>query len=620
MTQVVDALVKQIAELGWRGFQAVNTLVPDSPSPRPEWAPGPLLKSHERTKPPLGWPRETDSLCPRCVIETRTAILRGERDLADLVHGHVGEIKARIQEQSGRLVIRKTCKEHGTFEDLLSIDTEFSRLIEARYPGRDFRTLGDELVHRHGTSSIKYGRGTVLTIDLTNRCNMMCDPCFMDANQVGYVHELALEEIQEILDASISFKPRRQMTVQFSGGEPTMSPHFLEACRYAKKVGYFNVQAATNGLRFALEPEFAHQAAEAGFDLAYFQFDGVTNNANSHRHITNLFDVKQQAIEVMHAAGIQILPVTTVVKGVNDDQVGPLLDFAIANCDKLDGVSFQPVSFTGRDEEVSDEERRSKRYTTSNLARDLHAHTQGKIDMYRDWYPLGAMGAFGALSDHLRSLNGPEGPSFGSVGCSCHPNCGASVVLVANRETKVWAPVTQFFDLGGFMLDIEVICDTARGKTLSFTQVALAFLRNFDPSKAPPGFSLTEFIKLFFYGKMRGAMGKEIKEKDWRVLWVGGMWFQDLWTYDFRRTEMCVIPYATQEGEISFCAYNTGVGWRQIVENMHTVAKTKEWFEARGRHQIYAGNRPVALAPGRKLPIVGATPISPVGGHLTNVG
>ena len=112
-------------------------------------------------------------------------------------------------------------------------------------------------MHRHGTSTIKYGRGAVLTIDLTNRCNMMCSPCFMDANQVGYVHELTLDEIKEILDASISFKPRRQMTVQFSGGEPTMSPHFLEACRYAKDVGYFSVQAATNGLRFALEPEFA---------------------------------------------------------------------------------------------------------------------------------------------------------------------------------------------------------------------------------------------------------------------------------------------------------------------------------------------------------------------------
>src|SRR3989475_10346624 len=80
----------------------------------------------------------------------------------------------------------------------------------------------------------------------TNRCNMMCDPCFMDANQVGYVHELGWEEIKEILDNALKIKPRRQMSVQFSGGEPTMSPYFLDALAYAPKIGYNSVQAATN--------------------------------------------------------------------------------------------------------------------------------------------------------------------------------------------------------------------------------------------------------------------------------------------------------------------------------------------------------------------------------------
>jgi hypothetical protein len=615
-SDLLDAVTKELAQLGWAGFQAVNTRVPESPSPSPAWAPGPLLKSHERSKPQLGWPRETDSLCPRCVIDTRNAILRGERDLAELVDGHVGEVKAHIVEENGRLLIRKTCKEHGTFEDVLSMDPEFSRLIEERYPGRDFRTLGDELVHRHGTSTIKYGRGAVLTVDLTNRCNMMCNPCFMDANQVGYVHELTLDEIKEILDDSISFKPRRQMTVQFSGGEPTMSPHFLEACRYAKDIGYFSVQAATNGLRFALEPEFARQAKEAGFDLAYFQFDGVTNNANSHRHITNLFDVKQKAIDVMYAAGIDIIPVTTVVNGVNDDQVGPILDFVLANSDKMGGVSFQPVSFTGRDEEVSDEDRKRQRYTISHMAHEMKRYYGGKIDPYRDWYPLGAMGAFSALADHMQALQGPTGPSFGSLACSCHPNCGSSILIVANRKTKEWSTITQFFQMHQFMKDIAVICDTARGQKLSLAQVALAFVRNFDGSKTPPGLSLAEFVRLFFNGKMGGTLGSKKKEENWTVLWVGGMWFQDLWTYDFRRTEMCVIPYATQEGEISFCAYNTGVGWRQIVENMHTVAKTKEWFEKRGRHQVYAGDRPMPLTGGRKLPIVDSAPGGPPGAHV----
>jgi hypothetical protein len=73
------------------------------------------------------------------------------------------------------------------------------------------------------------------------------------------------------------------------------------------------------------------------------------------------------------------------------------------------------------------------------------------------------------------------------------------------------------------------------------------------------------------------------------------MWFQDLWTYDFRRTEMCVIPYGTQEGEISFCAYNTGIGWRQIVESLHKTASLADWNREHGRHEIYTKGRTVEL-------------------------
>ena len=91
MNEILAATVRELANAGWHAFQAVNGAVPESESLQPGWAPGPLLKSRERTKPPLGWPRETDSLCPRCVVETRNAIIRGERDLAELVNGRVGE-------------------------------------------------------------------------------------------------------------------------------------------------------------------------------------------------------------------------------------------------------------------------------------------------------------------------------------------------------------------------------------------------------------------------------------------------------------------------------------------------------------------------------------------------
>jgi hypothetical protein len=79
MSNALEYAVHGLAEAGWRCFQAINRRIPESASPQPEWAPGPLPKSHERSRPPLGWPGETDSLCPTCIIETRGAILRGER-------------------------------------------------------------------------------------------------------------------------------------------------------------------------------------------------------------------------------------------------------------------------------------------------------------------------------------------------------------------------------------------------------------------------------------------------------------------------------------------------------------------------------------------------------------
>ena len=251
----------------------------------------PLLKQREQSFPPLGFPRETDSLCPRCVSEVRAQILSGEVDWKVLIEGNPGEIKAQIVEEDGRILMKKDCPKHGHFEDVMSTDPAFFKRLEKMYPGRDFVIPKDGL-HEHGTSSIKYGRGAVLTIDLTNRCNMMCNPCFMDANQVGYVHELEWDEVQKLLDDAASIKPRRQLSVQFSGGEPTLSPHFLPAIRYARKLGYFSVQCATNGIRFAQDEAFAKEAAEAGLRFAYLQFDGVGNEHNQHRKVGNLYDVK----------------------------------------------------------------------------------------------------------------------------------------------------------------------------------------------------------------------------------------------------------------------------------------------------------------------------------------
>jgi 7,8-dihydro-6-hydroxymethylpterin dimethyltransferase len=598
----VEKVVTVTANAAWQVFDRLNS-INQNPSFTPKWSEKPLLKSYEKQKPTLGWPRTTDSLCPNCVREARTAIIDGKKDVKDLLTEKVGEIKAQIIERDGKILMVKDCPIHGHFEDVMAMDPVFMKHLEDVFPGRDIRAHNDEKLHNHGSSTITHGRGSVLTIDLTNRCNMMCDPCFMDANQVGFVHELSWVDIKTMLDNAITIKPRRQMSVQFSGGEPTLSPYFLDAVRYARKVGFNSVQAATNGIEFAKSTEFCKQAAEAGLRYAYLQFDGIGNEANSHRLVGNLFDVKLQAIHNLHNAGVDIVPVITIINGINNEQVGAVIRFALDNPKIISFLSFQPVSFTGRDEEVTPERRAAQRYTLSHLAHDVKNQV-GLGEPARDWFPISFMSTF---SDWADLVHGPSA-DWGQLSCGCHPNCGIGLALMVDKETKEASPVTEFLNADRLAKDIARINDAARGKKLSVIGVSLALLRNYNPFKSPRHFRMIDLLMKFdkcfgatgrSYGKVTGDRTMADIEKRradrWNFLFIAGMWFQDLFNYDFRRTEQCIIPYATQEGEISFCAYNTGIGWRNIIEKMHMTATLTQWYEEHGRHEIFAGGKNVNL-------------------------
>ena len=299
------------------------------------------------------------------------------------------------------------------------------------FPGRDIRAHNDEKLHNHGSSTIKHGRGSVLTVDLTNRCNMMCDPCFMDANQVGFVHELTWDDIKTVLDNAISIKPRRQMSVQFSGGEPTISPYFLDAVRYARKVGYNSVQAATNGIEFAKSPEFAKAAAEAGLRYAYLQFDGIGNAANAHRRVGNLFDVKLRAIENLlqrrrrHRAGRDD-------RQRRQQRAGRPHHRVRARQPQEDQLPLVPAGVVHRPRrEVTPERRAAQRYTLSHLAHDVKNQT-GIGEPIRDWFPISFMGSF---TDWADVTHGAE-KEFGQLTCGCHPNCGVGMAIMIDKETE----------------------------------------------------------------------------------------------------------------------------------------------------------------------------------------
>ncbi|HKN15578.1 MAG TPA: hypothetical protein VJX47_01450, partial [Candidatus Sulfotelmatobacter sp.] len=245
-------------------------------------------------------------------------------------------------------------------------------------------------------------------------------------------------------------------------------------------------------------------------------------------------------------------------------------------------------------------------YTLSHLAHDVKNQT-GLGEPSRDWFPISFMGTFSDWADLMHANDVKN--DWGQLSCGCHPNCGTGMAVMIDKETKEAVPVTAFLAGDQLAKDIAKVNDASRGKFLTAFGMGLCLMKNYDPYQAPTHFKMTDLLKKFDknynvtgrnYGKVGGdrtlddVMKRRTNDR-WNFLFIAGMWFQDLFNYDFRRTEQCIIPYATQEGEISFCAYNTGVGWRNIIEKMHMTATLTKWYEEHGRHEIFAGGKKVKM-------------------------
>jgi tetraether lipid synthase len=542
-----------------------------------------------------GVPRRTLSLCPDCNREAAEAVIRGEATAADFSE-RPGIIEAEIVEEAGRILMRKACAKHGPFEDVLSNHPGFFKRMETLVFGKDFECAGDERVHSHGPNSIKTGRGTYLIVDLTNRCNMVCSPCYMDANAASFVHELDMQDVKALFERAMSFKPQREINVLFSGGEATLSPIFLDAVRHAKSIGFHRLHVTTNGIRFAQEGDFAAQARAAGLHAVYLQFDGVTEGKNAHRGIGNYMEVKRRALDNIAAAGMKTTLQVSVVNGLNNDGVGDIVRFAAAHVDKIHGIIFQPVMFCGRDEDVSPDERYVTRYPVSQIAYDLETQTSFGWEPMRDWFPVSAYGAFAHLCDLLHP-NAELGSLFNDI----HPNHGMFSPILINAHTKEIFPVARFFHVEQFVRDLIEIGDSGRRPTILKLLIGLSLLRNFNLDHAPSDFGILQLRELLadcFY-RVAGSGPKWSQQAysyngSWKLVMVSPMIFQDLYNYDLSTISNSSTPMATQEGEIGFCAYNGG-RWRKIVEHLHQTANLAEWNRANGRHRIYAKGKEVDL-------------------------
>lgn len=593
-TQPVSYL-RFLSNRTWFFARNIASILPQRQLPRPSWAPGKLPSSWERLPMITGVPRTTLSLCPECNREAVDAVIHGGASVVDF-RSRPGVIDAEIVEEASRILMRKACEKHGPFEDLLSNYPEFFKIMEGLAFRKDFECTGDDSVHNHGPNSIRRGRGTYLIVDLTNRGNMVCSPCYMNANATNFVHELDTHDVISLFEKARSFKPQREINVLFSGGEATLSPIFLDAVHQAKSLGFHRLHVATNGIRFAQEKDFAFRSKAAGLHAVYLQLDGVTDQKNRHRGIGNYMELKQCALENIAAAGMKATLQVTVVNGMNNDGLGEILHFVAEHIDKIHGVIFQPVMFCGRDEDIPDAQRYAQRYPVSQIAYDLADQTSGGWTPMRDWFPVSAYGAFAHLCDVLHP-NAELGSLFNDI----HPNHGIFSPVLIDSRTKKIVPVASFFDVERFMRDIVEIADLGNRPLITKTMIAASLLRNLDRNKAPADFGVAQLRDMFadcFY-RVAGS-GPDWSKRAysykgrWRLVMVSAMHFQDSYNYDLATISDSAIPMATQEGEISFCAYNGG-RWRKIVEHLHQTATVREWNRTHSRHRIYANGKQVDL-------------------------
>ncbi|MBP2674478.1 MAG: Radical domain protein [Deltaproteobacteria bacterium] len=485
-------------------------------------------------------PRQTRSVCPEC--------------------GAV--LPALIEAEDGRVMMRKSCPAHGTFSDVVFSDAGLYRRMGDWYfgDGRGFSNPADvpgaDCPDRCGICGNHTTHTSLANVDLTSRCNLSCGVCFADANRAPY--DLTFDQAVEILRRFRAQRPAPAFAVQFSGGEPTLHPRFLDIVSSARDLGFSHIQVATNGLKFA-DGDFARRAREAGLHFLYLQMDGVTDDVFERFRGKPLLDAKMRILESARSAGLRVVFVPTIARGVNDHQIGDLYRLAFRNLDLVSGISFQPMSFIGR---ISEADRLKNRFTLSDLSREFSLQT-GVTRPAEDWFPLNSSAPL------VRFAGAVSGGDF--VNHACHPHCGLMTLLFVDAGGNA-VPVTRFLDLLGLLKEVDRLSATAgrsKVKTVSKMKALQAFHRFFDGSMAPEGLTFYRFLKtLDGFADKRYSWEEKHKGHTYKTFYILAMHFMDAYNYDLERVSRCGVHYAGPDGGIyPFCTYNAGPTYRNRVEN-----------------------------------------------------
>jgi uncharacterized radical SAM superfamily Fe-S cluster-containing enzyme len=487
-----------------------------------------------------------ESVCPKCFQE-----------------GKIQKIAGKIIEEDGKVWIKKECKKHGSFKDIYFGDVDFykrwSQYIVTGDPAPDVKTS----LFKDPPLYSKHRSQTVLTnLMATNRCNLRCNYCFMNAGAAGYVYEPTLEQIRELLLQARMERPVGSKAIQITGGEPTVREDLFDLVSMAKELGFSHVQVNTNGLKLAESLDYCRRLKDERVNTIYMSFDGVDKDTNPW------IEQNKKAINNLRKVNLKVVLVPVLIGDKNVQEAGKIIRFALDNMDIVRGVNFQPISFCGRVTKISDEKRERQRVDYIMMMESIEKEFDSKISR-DDFYPVPFVFPISKL---IGLLKGETQVEF-----TAHPGCGgASYIFVENGNP---IPITRFIDVEG-LLDFV---DQQSGKKgpLKKLRVAAAFLKSLNKfvyqENAPQGFDLLKLVKDAAIGGSYDAL----RGFHYKSLFVGSMWFQDAWNLNIDRLQRCVIHYTTFEGIVPFCSYN-GLGYGERIRKEHSIT-VKDWEKKTGK-------------------------------------
>lgn len=462
-------------------------------------------------------------------------------------------LPATIFEREEKVFMRKTCSEHGEIEELYFGSFEmYKRFSTFWLDGKG--TLAANVPMEKCACPTNCGLCTnhlshtgLSNIIVTNRCDLTCWYCFFYVKkglEGAYVYEPTTSQITAMVKTLRAERPVPGNSLQITGGEPTLRDDLADIIKIIRAEGVDHIQLNTNGINLALDPGLATRLKEAGLSNLYLSYDGVTPKTNPKNH----WEVPY-TLESCRKANLGVVFVPTVIKSINDHELGDILRFAQENMDVVKAISYQPVSLTGR---MSKKEREKYRITIPDCIDRIEEQTEGQVTR-DDWFPVPSCSP---VTHFIEAFT--KKPQYD---LSIHFACGAGTYVFEDTETKKLVPMMSFVDIPALFEYLEEKTDELNSGASKYLIAAkfLSHINSFvDKKKQPNGLSFAKLLTNAILKHDYSSVG----QFHIRSLFLGMMHFQDKYNQDEERLQRCDIHYLTPDLRIiPFCSFNVIPEW-----------------------------------------------------------